>query len=432
MELFSLTKNVTITDVQWHAYPVGFFLLVLCLLTIFGNLLIIYAIIREHTLHTSTYYYVGSLAFADLLVGLIAMPFAFIFEMTDDEYWLFPRHLRFLCDFWHSMDIFATTASILGLCTIGLDRYLYITKPIEYPASFISKKWYFMLSFIWIVSAFISFPAVFHFGTAQEIARRSLSSNETITPAWLLFKECEFPDNPYYILFISIVSCYLPLIIMIYVYIQLYLAAKKQVQALRSGYKHHYLRKSAKSFIPVFRLREPPTRRGASIQRTARIPESSARKLSFTLLPNRRPSFELITLRIHHGKYRNPTADHCRRSSRIENRSIQKATKKSERTNSLWRKISKNQKAAKFIGIIMGVFVVCWLPYFVYLIFSGVFGIRLKDDLNHELLFKIFSWLGYTNSLLDVLVYVSTSKELRVTLCKLVLGHRYRSKYNYP
>ncbi|CAF3847930.1 unnamed protein product, partial [Rotaria magnacalcarata] len=266
----------------------------------------------------------------------------------------------------------------------------------------------------------------------NERARRSLSSNETITPAWLLFKECEFPDNPYYILFISIVSCYLPLIIMIYVYIQLYLAAKKQVQALRSGYKHHYLRKSAKSFIPVFRLREPPTRRGASIQRTARIPESSARKLSFTLLPNRRPSFELITLRIHHGKYRNPTADHCRRSSRIENRSIQKATKKSERTNSLWRKISKNQKAAKFIGIIMGVFVVCWLPYFVYLIFSGVFGIRLKDDLNHELLFKIFSWLGYTNSLLDVLVYVSTSKELRVTLCKLVLGHRYRSKYNYP
>ncbi|CAF3557257.1 unnamed protein product [Rotaria sp. Silwood1] len=171
MELFSLTKNITITDVQWHAYPIGFFLLLLCILTILGNLLVIYAIIREYTLHTSTYYYVASLAFADLLVGLIAMPFAFIFEMTDDEYWLFPRHLRVLCDFWHSMDIFATTASIFGLCAIGLDRYVFITKPIEYPTSFIANRWYFMLSFIWIGSALISFPAVVHFGTAQEILR---------------------------------------------------------------------------------------------------------------------------------------------------------------------------------------------------------------------------------------------------------------------
>ncbi|CAF2778572.1 unnamed protein product [Rotaria sp. Silwood2] len=431
MELFSLTKNITITDVQWHAYPIGFFLLVLCILTILGNLLVIYAIISEHTLHTSTYYYVASLAFADLLVGLIAMPFAFIFEMTDDEYWLFPRHLRFLCDFWHSMDIFATTASIFGLCTIGLDRYLFITKPIEYPTSFIANRWYYMLSFIWIGSALISFPAVVHFGTAQEIFRRSSTSNETISVPSLLFKECEFPDNPYYMLFVSIVSCYLPLIIMTYVYIQVYLAAQKQVQAINSGYKHHHLPKSAKSFFPVFRLRESLTEKHSSMNKIVRIPGKSLRKKSITLLSNRRPSFELITLRIHHGKYRNPTIDSCRRSSRNNgNKPTKKITRQYIRSGSVWRKISKNQKAAKFIGIIMGVFVVCWLPYFIYFILSGVFGFRFKDDQNHELLFKIFSWLGYTNSLLDVVVYVSTSKELRVTLCKLLFGRRFRRKYS--
>jgi dopamine D1-like receptor len=171
MELFSLTSNTTITDIQWQAYPVGFFLLLLCLLTILGNILIIYVVIRESTLHTPTYYYIASLAFADLFVGLIAMPFAFIFEMTDDEYWLFPRHLRFLCDFWHSMDIFASTASIFGLSAIGLDRYMAITKPIEYPNLFISKRWYYMLSLIWICSAVISFPAVVHFGTEQVTSR---------------------------------------------------------------------------------------------------------------------------------------------------------------------------------------------------------------------------------------------------------------------
>jgi len=171
MELFSLTTNRTITEIQWQAYPIGFFLLVLCLLTILGNLLLIYTVIREHALHTSTYYYILSLAFADLLVGLIVMPFAFIFEMTDDEYWLFPRHLRFICEFWHSIDIFSSTASIFGLSAIGLDRYVAITKPIAYPNSFISKRWYYMLSLIWISSAVITFPAVVHFGTSQAISR---------------------------------------------------------------------------------------------------------------------------------------------------------------------------------------------------------------------------------------------------------------------
>ncbi|CAF3603770.1 unnamed protein product [Rotaria sp. Silwood1] len=216
---------------------------------------------------------------------------------------------------------------------------------------------------------------------------------------------------------------------MTYVYIQVYLAAEKQVQAINAGYKHQYLTKSAKSFFPVFRLRETLTEKRPKTNTIVRVPERSLRKKSLTLLAHRRPSFELITLRIHHGKYRNPTIDSSRRNSRSVNKPMKKITRTYTRTNSVWKKISKNQKAAKFIGIIMGVFVVCWLPYFVYFILSGVFGFRFKDDQNHELLFKIFSWLGYTNSLLDVVVYVSTSKELRITLCKLLLGRRYRRKY---
>ncbi|CAF2750642.1 unnamed protein product [Rotaria sp. Silwood2] len=136
-----------------------------------GNFLIIYIVIREYTLHTAKNYYIASLAFADLLVGLIAMPFGFIFTMTDDEYWLFRRHLKFVCDFWHSTDIFASTASICGLTTIGLDRYVAITKPMTYPNSFVSTRWYYVLSFIWICSAVISIPAVIPFGTEQVSSR---------------------------------------------------------------------------------------------------------------------------------------------------------------------------------------------------------------------------------------------------------------------
>ncbi|CAF0895322.1 unnamed protein product [Adineta steineri] len=398
MELFSLTTNITITDIQWQAYPIGIFLLLLCLFIILGNLLIIYVIIRENTLHTSTYYYIASLAFADLLVGLIVMPFAFIFEMTNDEYWLFRRNLQFLCDYWHSMDIFASTASIFALCIIGLDRYIAITKPIEYLNSFLSKKWDYILSIIWITSAVIAFPAVAVFGTAQTVSRQLSISNETLSTSSPSFKECEFPNNPYYILFISIISFYLPLIVMIYFYIQVYAAARQQAVALRTGYKHHYRIKSAKSLIPQLHVRK-----------------NNEKEQSTTSTHS-----DLITLRIHHGKYHNPSIES------INEKSMNKTKRKPVQTKISWKKFSKDQKAAKFIGIIMGAFVFCWLPYFVYFLLSGVFFIRLKDEHYHELLFKIFSWLGYANSALDVLVYVATSKELRMTFSKLFVPHRCR------
>ncbi|UJR20026.1 hypothetical protein I4U23_023160 [Adineta vaga] len=414
MELFSLTTNIKITDVQWQAYPIAFFLLLLCLLTVVGNLLIIYTIIRSSTLHTSTYYYICSLAFSDLLVGLIVMPFAFIFEMTDDEYWLFQRHLTFLCDYWHSMDIFATTASIFDLCAIGLDRYIAITKPIEYPNSFLSKKWYYVLPMIWLCSAIISFPPGIYFGTTQSISRQSVISNETaIAPSWL-FKECDFPNNPYYVLVVSIVSFYLPLIVMIYVYIQVYIAARKQTLALCSGYKHHHQLKSPKSFISKICLKQT-----LSENRSLTNSETNTHETS---VENRHLTLELITLRIHHGKYQNPDIELL---NNVKKKSVNKMKRKQTDTNNtFWRKFSKNQKAAKFVSIIMGAFLICWLPYFVYFTLSGIFLIRLKDEQQHELLFSIFSWLGYTNSAVNVLVYVSTSKELRTIIFRFFILHR--------
>ncbi|CAF0969988.1 unnamed protein product [Adineta ricciae] len=395
MELFALT-NDTITAIQWQAYPIGFVLLLLCLFTVLGNFLIIYAIICKSTLHTSTHYYIGSLAFSDLLVGLIVMPFAFIFEMTHDEYRLFSRHLTFLCDYWHSMDIFATTASIFGLCAIGFDRYIAITKPIEYPNSFLSKKWYYVLPMIWFCSAIVSFPPGIYFGTTQAISRQSTISNETtLAPPWL-FKECDFPNNLYYVLFISIVSFYVPLIVMIYVYIRTYIAAREQVVALSSGYKHHH-------------------------QTEMKSGKFSFKQTSYE--ENHQSSSELITIRIHHGKYQNPHMDLIYNEKQ---KSVYRIKRNHSEANTFWRKFSKNQKAAKFIGIIIGAFIICWVPYFVYFTLNGLFLIRLKDDQHHELLFDIFSWLGYTNSAADVLVYVSTSKELRNNFFRLFRRCRLR------
>ncbi|CAF1030712.1 unnamed protein product [Rotaria sordida] len=312
------------------------------------------------------------------------------------------------------MDIFASTASVLALLAIGIDRYTAITKPIEYSNSFISKKWYYISSFIWIFSAILSFPVVFYLRTEQTLSQRSSISNETISAQLLPSNECNFPNNPHYVLFTCIISFYLPLIAMIYVYIRMYSIAQKQAQALRSGYKHHYQIKSPKPFISEFR-----SEKRSRIETTVETNDNAAHKTLPMLSKNRRPSYELITLRIHRGTCQNSNIEPFNQNNGNESKSINKNSKECARKNKIRKKNSNDQKAAKFVGIVMGTFIVCWLPFFVYLALSGVFDIRLKDDQNHKLLFSIFSWLGYANSALDVVVYLSTSRELRAIFFKL-------------
>lgn len=64
-----------------------------------------------------TNYFVVSLAMADMLVALCAMTFNASVEIFGT--WLFGQ---VMCDVWNSLDVYFSTASILHLCCISVDR----------------------------------------------------------------------------------------------------------------------------------------------------------------------------------------------------------------------------------------------------------------------------------------------------------------------
>lgn len=63
-----------------------------------------------------------SLAVSDMLIGVFVMSFAVYFEWTDFQWNLGAA----LCNFYLAIDVSCSTASILNLVAISLDRYIAI------------------------------------------------------------------------------------------------------------------------------------------------------------------------------------------------------------------------------------------------------------------------------------------------------------------
>lgn len=171
---------------------------------VLGNALVIISVFRHRKLRIITNYYVVSLALADLLVALCAMTFNASVELTDR--WLFGY---FMCDVYNSLDVYFSTASILHLCCISVDRYYAIVRPLQYPITMTHRTVSFMLANVWVLPALISFTPIFlgWYTTAENLQYRREN------PA-----ECTFVVNKYYVIISSSVSFWIPGIVMVTMY----------------------------------------------------------------------------------------------------------------------------------------------------------------------------------------------------------------------
>ena len=94
---------------------------------VIGNMLVVIAISTENNLKSIQNWFIASLAVADMLLGLLVMPFSLAYELM--AYWMFGE---IWCEIHGAMDVFLCTASILNICLISLDRYWSITNSIAY------------------------------------------------------------------------------------------------------------------------------------------------------------------------------------------------------------------------------------------------------------------------------------------------------------
>ena len=123
-----------------------------------GNTLVLLVTWRERSLHQPNKYFIACLVVADLLVGMFMGPVRSYRLSVDHES---PRDTsRNLCRFVMWIDTVALTASVYTLMFISFDRYLKISKPLQYRSRMTTSKSLKIISIVWLISAAFAAYAV--------------------------------------------------------------------------------------------------------------------------------------------------------------------------------------------------------------------------------------------------------------------------------
>lgn len=126
---------------------------VTALLATTGNLLVLLSIYKSPTLHRVSYYFIASLAVADLLVGVLVNPL--YIALLSLRLWVSTHALYKVENFLWIQSLVASTYS---LCAISVDRWLALTKVYSYPEIMTEKRARFIIVAVWFTSlVFASF-----------------------------------------------------------------------------------------------------------------------------------------------------------------------------------------------------------------------------------------------------------------------------------
>ncbi|XP_026786000.1 trace amine-associated receptor 13c-like [Pangasianodon hypophthalmus] len=84
-------------------------------------------------------------------------------------------------------------------------------------------------------------------------------------------------------------------------------------------------------------------------------------------------------------------------------------------SNKILQKVKHEKKAAKTLGIVVGAFNLCWMPYFITSVVDPLYNFTTP-----AIIYELFVWLGYINSTFNPIIYGLFYPWFRKTLYLIV------------
>ncbi|XP_044069500.1 alpha-2A adrenergic receptor-like [Siniperca chuatsi] len=348
---------------------------ILILLTVFGNVMVVIAVITSRALRAPQNLFLVSLACADILVATLVMPFSLANELMG--YWYFGK---VWCEIYLALDVLFCTSSIVHLCAISLDRYWSVTHAIEYNLKRTPRRIKCIVFIVWVLAAIISFPP---------LIKMIKDEGKEDRP------ECKINEKKWYIIFSSTASFFAPCVIMITVYVRIYQIAKKRTRAVPGERQREYgnsgnlERKDGEG-------REVEGEDGRDVEEE---PSSSdGNEIILCSLKKKRGMRTTKVAQVKPGETSpKPEAQPCVRVSRWKGRQY------------------RERRFTFVLAVVMGVFVLCWFPFFFTYTLTAVCDTCCVP----ETLFKMFFWFGYCNSSLNPVIYTIFNNDFRRSFKKI-------------
>ncbi|NXE93586.1 DRD2 protein, partial [Menura novaehollandiae] len=416
---------------QYNYYAVLLTLLIFVI--VFGNVLVCMAVSRERALQTTTNYLIVSLAVADLLVAMLVMPWGVYLEVVGE--W---RFSRIHCDIFVTLDVMMCTASILNLCAISIDRYTAVAMPMLYNTRYSSKRRVtVMIAVVWVLSFAISCPLLFGLNNTGEGYE----------------KECII-GNPAFVVYSSIVSFYVPFIVTLLVYVQIYIVLRRRRKRVSTKRSSHVLDSDTQAPLKdkcthpedvklctvivksngSFQVNKRKVEAESHIEEMEMEMVSSTSPPEKTTLKPTAPSNHQLIVPVASNRGNNSTLQAPLNSpGKVEKNGHAKETHHTAKvfeihslpngkTRNLLkavirRKLSqqKEKKATQMLAIVLGVFIICWLPFFITHI------LNMHCDCNiPPAMYSAFTWLGYVNSAVNPIIYTTFNIEFRKAFMKIL------------
>ncbi|XP_066569513.1 trace amine-associated receptor 13c-like [Amia ocellicauda] len=186
------------------------------MLTVCGNLLVIISISHFKQLHTPTNLLLLSLAVADLLVGVIVMPFQLIILI--ESCWYF-GHL--FCTIYNLVKSVPTCVSVNNVALIAIDRYIAVSDPLLYSTKITVKRACSIILFNWVFSLLYMLALLYFSG--------NFTSADGLNSC---LGDCMFLINEVWVIIDLLAEFIIPCSVMIVLYINIFVVVKRHVKIL--------------------------------------------------------------------------------------------------------------------------------------------------------------------------------------------------------
>ena len=146
----------------------AFILVIICAVSIFGNISLFVIVTRRKNLRTIANGFLLNLAFADLLVSVLNMPVTVVTIV--EQRWIFGDRACKLLGFTTMLSF---VSSVMSLAMIAINRYFYVVRWKLYPSIFTPRRSSLFVGIVWLICVLLSTPPLFGWAEYRYIPGKS-------------------------------------------------------------------------------------------------------------------------------------------------------------------------------------------------------------------------------------------------------------------